>query len=181
MTSLTPEPRRSRPVMPRDYGVPDHDDGLLPWSWAVERLERATLYWFSTVRADGRPHAMPAWAVWIDSALYFEGGADTVRMRNLAARSWLVVQVQAGGDEVVILEGMGGEGGQPSAELGRRLADGFAAKYGQSHDYRPAADQWDKGGLWLTRPTKVFAWAAFPTSVTRWVFDQAADTHGGTS
>jgi hypothetical protein len=156
--------------MPRDYGVPVQDDGLLPWSWAVERLEPARLYWFSTVRADGRPHAMPAWGVWLDGTLYFEGGADTVRMRNLAARPSVVVHVQAGNDEVVILEGQGGEGARPSPELARRLADGFAAKYGQSDDYRPAPTQWDNGGLWQMRPTKAFGWGEFPKSVTRWVF-----------
>src|SRR6476660_4676223 len=137
MSSSGLEPRATRPVMPSGYGVPEQDEGLLPWSWAVERLERASLYWFSTVRADGRPHAMPAWALWIDGAVYFEGGPDTVRMRNIAARPDVVVQVQAGGDDVVILEGQAGEGGRPSPELARRLAEGFATKYGQSHDYRP--------------------------------------------
>ena len=60
------EPESSRPVMPAGYGVPESDEGLLPWSWAVERLESARNYWFGTTRPDGRPHAMPAWAVWLD-------------------------------------------------------------------------------------------------------------------
>ncbi len=170
MNSVTLEPCASRPIMPRDYGVPEQDDGMLPWTWAVERLERARLYWFSTVRADGRPHAMPAWAVWIEGGLHFDGGPDTLRLRNLAARPDLVVQVQVAGDEVVILEGQGHESGKPSAELGQRLADAFAAKYGESHDYRPAPDQWDRGGLWIMRPSKAFGWGEFPKSVTRWIF-----------
>src|SRR3989442_879068 len=126
------EPRATRPIIPHDYGVPAQEEGLLPWSWARERLERASLYWFSTVRADGRPHAMPAWALWIDGVLYFEGGPDTVRMRNIAARPSVVVQVQDLHDEVVIVEGQGSAGEPPSAELARQLADGFAAKYGES-------------------------------------------------
>jgi hypothetical protein len=145
-------------------------------TWAVERLERAPLYWFSTVRADGRPHAMPAWAVWLDGALYFDGSPDTVRMRNLLPRPDVVVQVQAGGDDVVILEGQGSQAGRPSATLAARLAEDFAAKYGQSHEYRPAASQWDNGGLWIMRPTKAFGWSEFPTSVTRWVFGRTAGT-----
>jgi hypothetical protein len=63
------EPRSSRPLMPEGYGVPETDQGLLDWSWATHRLERARNYWFSTVCPDGRPHAMPAWAVWIGGAL----------------------------------------------------------------------------------------------------------------
>jgi pyridoxamine 5'-phosphate oxidase-like protein len=175
MNSVTPEPHATRPIIPRDYGVPEQDDGLLPWSWARERLERASLYWFSTVRADGRPHAMPAWALWIDGILYFEGGPDTVRMRNIAARPSVVVQVHDHGDEVVIVEGQGGAGERPSAELARQLAEGFAAKYGESHDYRPPPTQWDNGGLWLVRPTKAFGWSEFPKTVTRWVFDQQTE------
>ena len=170
MNSVTLEPRTTRPIMPDGYGVPDQDDGILPWSWAVERLARARLYWFSTVRADGRPHAMPAWAVWLDGGLYFDGSPETLRLRNLAARPDLVVQVQDVGEEVVILEGQGLEAAKPSTELGQRLAEAFAAKYGESHDYRPAPDQWDNGGLWLIRPTKAFGWGEFPKSVTRWIF-----------
>jgi hypothetical protein len=36
---VMPEPRASRPYMP-DYGVQPADEGtgLLPWSWAEERL-----------------------------------------------------------------------------------------------------------------------------------------------
>src|SRR2546430_3642363 len=132
------EPRRSRPLLPTDYGVPDVEEGMVSWSWAVERLEQARNYWFSTTRPDGRPHAMPAWAVWLDGALYFDGSPETRRGRNLAARPDLVVQVQSGGEEVAILEGQGLPAGKPSAELGQRLADAFAAKYGESHDYRPA-------------------------------------------
>jgi hypothetical protein len=81
-----------------------------------------------------------------------------------------VVQVQDVGEEVVILEGQGREADKPSAELGQRLADAFAAKYGESHDYRPAPDQWDGGGLWIMRPSKAFGWGEFPKSVTRWIF-----------
>lgn len=39
-------------------------DGLLPWSWAEERLVRSHDFWLATVTPDGAPHLMPAWAVW---------------------------------------------------------------------------------------------------------------------
>ena len=45
-----PQPQASRPSMPDGYGVPDTDEGLLDWSWAVTRLESALNYWFSTTR-----------------------------------------------------------------------------------------------------------------------------------
>ncbi len=74
------------------------------WSWAVERLESALNYWFSTTRPDGRPHAMPAWAVWVDHALYFDGSPETRRSRNLAVNPAIAVHLESG-DQVVILEG----------------------------------------------------------------------------
>ncbi len=54
------DPKSSRPHMP-GYGLLDaaQGTGLLPWSWAVERLERSHDYWMATLRPDGRPHAVP--------------------------------------------------------------------------------------------------------------------------
>ena len=171
-SSAVAEPRVSRPVMPDGYGVPDSSEGTLAWSWAVERLEQARNYWFSTTRPDGRPHAMPAWAVWLDGVLYFEGSPETRRARNLAANPALVVHLESG-DEVVILEGRVREASPPDPALAGRLAEAFSAKYGQSHDYRPGPDQWDQGGLWAMSPQVAFAWNKFPTNTTRWRFGDA--------
>ncbi|HKP19458.1 MAG TPA: pyridoxamine 5'-phosphate oxidase family protein [Gaiellaceae bacterium] len=163
------EPQRSRPVMPAGYGVPETDDGLLDWSWATERLEAARNFWFSTTRPDGRPHAMPAWAVWLDDALYFEGSPLTRRARNLAGNPAVAVHLESG-DEVVILEGEARAAAKPERALAERLAAAFTAKYAETHDYRPTPDQWDRGGLWVLRPRVAFGWSAFPASTTRWRF-----------
>jgi nitroimidazol reductase NimA-like FMN-containing flavoprotein (pyridoxamine 5'-phosphate oxidase superfamily) len=169
---MDPEPQRSRPVMPPGYGVPETEEGLLDWSWATERLEAARNYWFSTTRADGRPHAMPAWAVWLDGALYFEGSPLTRRARNLAANPAVVVHLESG-DEVVILEGEARDAARPERALAERLAAAFTAKYAATHDYRPAPEQWDRGGLWVLRPRIAFGWSEFPRSTTRWHFPGA--------
>ena len=78
-----PEPRADKPVMPEGYGVKPGEGDLLPWSWAEERLTAADNFWFSTARPDGRPHAMPAWGVWLDGGLYFE-----VARRRVAPVTW---------------------------------------------------------------------------------------------
>jgi nitroimidazol reductase NimA-like FMN-containing flavoprotein (pyridoxamine 5'-phosphate oxidase superfamily) len=159
--------------MPAGYGVPETEEGLLEWRWAVERLEPALNYWFSTTRPDGRPHAMPAWGVWIDDALYFEGSPLTRRARNLAENPAVVVHLESG-DAVVILEGEAREAGKPERALAERLAAAFAAKYGTTKwEYRPPPDQWDRGGLWLLRPTVAFGWSDFPRDVTRWRLERS--------
>ena len=166
-----PQPQASRPSMPGGYGVPDTDEGLLDWSWAVTRLESALNYWFSTARPDRRPHAMPAWAVWLDGTLYFEGSPLTRRARNLAENPAAVVHLESG-DEVVILEGEAHEVGKPDRELAERLSASFTAKYAATkYEYRPPPEQWDHGGLWEMRPKTAFGWSDFPADTTRWRFD----------
>src|SRR5687768_2477778 len=99
------EPVADRPSMP-GYGLaaPDDGDGLLPWSWAEERLTEARNYWVSTADEHGRPHAMPVWAVWIAGALYFSTGRRTRKTRNLTRRPECVVAPESGA-EAVVLEG----------------------------------------------------------------------------
>jgi hypothetical protein len=165
------EPVASRPVLPKDYGVPASREGMVAWSWAVEQLTQARNYWFCTTRPDGRPHAMPAWAVWVDEALYFDGSPETRRGRNLAANPAISVHLESG-DQVVVLEGNALEAGKPSPELAQRLVAAFEAKYA-SVDYHPTPTQWDNGGLWRLSPSVAFGWTEFPHALTRWRFDQA--------
>jgi Pyridoxamine 5'-phosphate oxidase len=156
--------------MPKGYGVPETDEGMLEWGWAVGQLESALNYWFGTTRPDGRPHTMPAWAVWLDGTLYFEGSPRTKRARNLAENPAVVVHLESG-DDVVILEGEAHEVGKPDRALAERLAAAFTEKYGATKwEYRPQPEQWDEGGLWSMQPKVAFGWTDFPADTTRWRF-----------
>lgn len=68
------------------YGLLDAEQGtgLLPWSWARERLERSHDYWVATTWPDGRPHVMPVWGVFLDGALQFSSSRGSRKARNLA-------------------------------------------------------------------------------------------------
>jgi len=46
------------------------DATLTPWAEGSERLEKAEVFWLSTVRPDGPPHVTPVLSVWLDGALY---------------------------------------------------------------------------------------------------------------
>src|SRR5215212_4868336 len=61
---LSTMPQVERPAM-ADYGVPIDPAGALPWTWAQERLVRNKNYWVVTASANGRPHALPVWGVWL--------------------------------------------------------------------------------------------------------------------
>ncbi|HSN73709.1 MAG TPA: pyridoxamine 5'-phosphate oxidase family protein, partial [Anaerolineae bacterium] len=96
----TPQPLAQRPAM-QDYGISDEPDGLLPWSFASQRMAAARNYWIGSSRPDGRPHAAPVWGVWLDDVFYFGTVPGSVKARNLAANPALVVHLESG-DEVVI-------------------------------------------------------------------------------
>jgi nitroimidazol reductase NimA-like FMN-containing flavoprotein (pyridoxamine 5'-phosphate oxidase superfamily) len=49
----------------------------------VAVLERAEIFWISTIRADDPPHVTPLPAMWVDGALHFSTGLDEQRGRNL--------------------------------------------------------------------------------------------------
>ena len=106
---MTSSPESSRPYMP-GYGVKPEGEGkgLLPWSWADERLTSAHNYWIATVRQDGRPHLMPIWCLRIDGAFYFSTGRRSRKTRNLEANSHCVISTERG-DEAVIVEGIAEE------------------------------------------------------------------------
>ena len=123
------EPKASRPHMP-GYGVPKDKKGLLPWSHVTERMAEAQNYWVCTVNSDEQPHATPVWGIWLDDRLYFGGGPQTRRSRNLAGNPAVCVHLESGSD-VIILHGDAQELRSPDRSLvtGQRLrareVDGF--------------------------------------------------------
>jgi PPOX class probable F420-dependent enzyme len=67
------------------YGIqgPEEGAGLLPWSWAVERLTASHDYWVATTDHDGQPAVMPVWGAWMDDAVWFSSSPRSRRARNL--------------------------------------------------------------------------------------------------
>ncbi len=162
-----------------DYGVPDDLDGLLDWSWASERLERSRNYWVVTASADARPHAMPAWGVWLPDRerFVFSCARDARKARNLRANPRITVTADDT-VEVVVVEGTATE--QP-ADDHPDLVAAWAAKYGddpQSGDEAPSEDQLREflAGvtLFVVEPERAFGIIERPDEfgprATRWVW-----------
>ncbi len=163
------EPRASRPHMP-GYGVQraDQGSGLLPWSWAEERLIAARNYWVTSVWPDGRPHSMPVWGAWDGEAVWFGSSSGSRKARNLGADPRCVVSTEDASEPVVI---------EGSAEIVRerdaiaRAAALLNAKYGGiTVDFLAA------NATIRVRPRRAFGIAHddFIGSATRWVFESAA-------
>lgn len=174
-TPLTPQ--ASRPHMP-GYGILDADAGrgLLPWSWAAERMAKSHNYWVATTRPDGRPHVMPVWGVWLDDGFYFSTGAGTRKAQNLAANPRCVVCSECA-DEAIIVEGVVEE--VTAQSLPPQFKDAYVEKY--KWDVDPS-----EGGIYVVRPRVAFAFIEnaddFAGSATRWRFSDeraAADSNAG--
>ena len=161
------EPIADRPHVP-GYGIPVSNDGILPWSWARERLDRAIVYWLATAGSDGAPHLIPIWGAWVDERWYVEGG-PTRWQRNLRENPRMAIHVEFG-EEVVIVEGVAAELVAPDPPLSDAILAGYA-KYRAAKGYEASPSNWAEGGLWQLRPVKAFAWSAFPQDMTRFRFD----------
>ena len=121
-------PLASRPSMP-GYGILPEEagGGLLPWTWAVERLEGSHNYWVATRRPDGAPHLAAVWGIWLDGAFWFSTGGRSRKARNLAADPRCVVAPEEAGESVV-LEGTAERVGDP--ERAARALHAYTRKYG---------------------------------------------------
>ena len=105
-----------------------------PWSEIERQLTDAQLYWIITVRADGRPHAVPLVGVWHESSFCFCTGAEEQKRRNLDSDPHVAVatgSTGAGGWDTgreVVVEGTATRV-TDGATL-QVLADAWSAKYG---------------------------------------------------
>lgn len=144
-----------------EYGIAPSIEGVLPWSWALERLAASRNFWLSTTSPGGAPHSAAVWAIWLREGLYFDTGSDSRKARNLAADPRVVVTTERA-DEAVILHGRAQplDAGAFTATADQR----YAAKYGEA----------PPGQRYLVRPTYALGFieeaAQFGHTATRWDF-----------
>ena len=130
----------------------------------------AQLYWIITVRADGRPHAVPLVGVWQDGAFAFCTGSDEQKQRNLDVDAHVAVTTGSTGangwdsGKDVVVEGTAVR--VMDAEELRTLAAAWFAKYGDDWRYEVRGEEFVElsrsgadtaGGAWVYRvsPAKV--------------------------
>jgi general stress protein 26 len=153
-------------------------EGAAPVAWdvAAEHLERAEVYWLTTVRRDGRPHVTPLGAVWDDGALHFCTGPEEQKARNLEASTYVAATTgcNAIGEGLdVVVEGQAMRV-TDEARL-QRLAAAWQAKYGDEWHF-DVADGMFRHDAGTALVFEIVATSAFgfhkgePFSQTRWRF-----------
>ena len=159
-------PVASRPHVPAGYGIAPADGGLglLPWSWAEDRLAGRHIWWLATTRADGSPHLIPIWAVWLGDGAAFSTDEKSLKARNIAREPRVSITPERGTQSVII------EGVVESLDASR--TDEFVAAYKDVWDFDPSGMD---SPVFLVRPKTVFGFIdednGFPLNATRWTFD----------
>jgi general stress protein 26 len=163
----------SDPSAQIDSRFSDPQAGPTPWADAAQVLERAELYWLTTVRADGRPHVTPLIGVVADGAVHFCTGVEEQKARNLEHRGQVALttgnNAWAEGLDVVV-EGTAVR----VTDRGtlQRLADTYEAKYGSVWHFDVGEDGFATEGnvaaVFRIEPAKVLAFAKEPHAQTRY-------------
>jgi hypothetical protein len=145
------------------YGVSEDPSGLLPWSWAAERLTASRNYWLGTVDPSGAPHAVVVWGVWHDETFWFSTGGASRKTRNLRAEPRCTVAPETTADGLVVSGRAVAVPPGPAVDPVREL---YVAKYGEG--FPPPGDD----PLFRVRPELVLATPEqdFTSRPTRWRF-----------
>ena len=165
-TSVEPAP--SRLHMP-GYDLPEGSDGLMPWSWAEQRLEGSHNYWLATVRQDGRPHLMIVWGLWLGGVFYFSTGSRSRKARNLESNAHCVIGTEQA-HQAVIVEGVA----EKVCDV-EQLKE-FLTLYQRKYDYDMSAMQENilalREPIFAVRPSVAFGLEeeAVLQNATRWRF-----------
>lgn len=151
------------------YGFPKGTKGLLPWSWAEQRLKKSHNYWITTVRPDGSPHTMVVWGLWQEGRFLFSTGSKSRKAQNLAKNPKCIVCTEDAAEAVIV------EGVAEIADVAARRK--LIPTYQKKYDWDLSSMKEDmlamKEPVFAIRPVVVFAlWEEyFQEKSTRWFFE----------
>jgi hypothetical protein len=163
-----PKPNASHPQTP-GYGFPKGSKGVLPWSWAEQRLKKSHNYWVTTVKPDGSPHTMVVWGLWQDGRFVFSTGSTSRKAKNLASNPHCIICNEDASEAIVV------EGTAEIADVAIRRK--FIAPYQRKYKFDMSSMKDDilsmKEPIYAVRPRVVFAlWEKhFQSKSTRWKFE----------
>ena len=149
------------------YGVVPAEEGagLLPWSWATERLTRSHDYWLATVRPDGRPHVMPVWGTWDGESVLFSTAPRSRKARNLQADPRCSITTDDALEPVVV-------DGVAELVTDRVVVEAFTQHVNEKYETDYAVDFYLENLTYRVRPRWVFSLAEsdFTGTPTSWTF-----------
>jgi len=156
------------------YGFPETTNGLLPWTWAEQRLKKSHNYWITTIKPttgkpDCAPHTMVVWGMWQDGRFLFSTGSTSRKARNLEHNANCIVCTEHAHEAVIV------EGVAEIADVAARKK--FLPPYEKKYKFDMSKMKDDilnmKEPVFAVRPRVAFAlWEKhFQSKSTRWQFD----------
>jgi hypothetical protein len=164
-------PKSTRPQA-AGYGFPEGTKGLLPWSWAEQRLKKSHNYWITTIKRDGAkisPHTMVVWGMWLDGAFLFSTGKESRKARNLKKNGNCIVCTENAAEAIIV------EGVAEIADVAARRK--MLPLYEKKYKFDMSSMKGDilamKEPVFAVRPKLVFAMFEkhFQSKSTRWKFE----------
>jgi len=135
------------------YGVVAADErtGLLPWSWAEERLRISHDYWLATSYDDGRPHVAAVWGMWLDASLWFSSSRGSRKARNLTRDPRCTITTDNAWEPVIVE-------GEAEAVADERWLRAVLDAENEKYDTDYGMDMMDPASntLFRIRPARVF-------------------------
>ncbi|HTW59858.1 MAG TPA: pyridoxamine 5'-phosphate oxidase family protein [Terriglobales bacterium] len=166
------KPKPSRIHAP-GYGFPERNKGLLPWSWAEQRLKKSHNYWITTIKPgvsphESCPHTMVVWGLWQDGRFLFSTGGKSRKARNLEQNPNCIVATEHAPEAIIV------EGVAEIADVAARRK--FLPVYERKYKFDMSSMRADilsmKEPVYAVRPRVVFGlWEKyFQSKSTRWKF-----------
>ena len=149
-----------------------------PWTVVDQSLQRAEIYWISTVQPNGQPHTTPLIAIWLDDAIHITTGSEERKAVNLAENPACTITTgcNALNDGIdIVIEGRATRL-QDDITL-QQLAARYKSKYDWEFTVRDGtlADGDHPALVFRITPRTVFAFnKGEPFAQTRWQFTQDA-------
>ncbi|WP_202798169.1 pyridoxamine 5'-phosphate oxidase family protein [Hoyosella subflava] len=174
---MSAPPALARPESHLDPRYSEPAAAPAEWVDVQSALERAELYWLSTVRNSGQPHVTPLIGVWSSGAFWFCTGAHEQKARNVAAnpRATAVTGVNSLRTGIDIAVEGSAQPVHDELQL-RAIAAAYLAKYGQewTFEVRDGHFEHPDGGravVYRLTPTTAYAYTKGTYSQTRFTFE----------
>jgi hypothetical protein len=113
------------------------------------RLATERNIWLATVRANGAPHLVPIWFVWLDDQAWLCTSPKSVKARNMAREPRVMFSLE-NGDAPALAEGIAAPVEAPFSDA---LAAAFKTKYGWDINTDP-----DYGAVFAIKVTRWLSW-----------------------
>lgn len=115
----------------------------------IRHLETDPNIWIATVRADGRPHLVPIWFVYLNNRIYIATQPDSVKVANLTANPNIALALE-NGSHPTICEGH-------AVLLTPPLSDDIIHAFKHKYDWTLTTDP-DYTTVLAVTPRKWLAW-----------------------